>query len=196
MEMKEDEIKLMNMNAYEYIVHRRKPIEIKMNESPVGDIGCGSGQNCKLLKGFVICLDIAEKQLKEAKKRGCENLIQADMEFLPFRDSSFKLLMYIASIHQLPSPNNALSEATRVLKKGGKIIITVWLRQIRFLFRKEVIVKSNINGLVVMRYYRLYWPWEPKKICEKKGFVTLDYKVYRVRSILPNNAIYIGYKNT
>ncbi|AEE92970.1 Methyltransferase type 11 [Acidianus hospitalis W1] len=196
MEMKEDEIKLMNMNAYEYIVHRRKPIEIKMNESPVGDIGCGSGQNCKLLKGFVICLDIAEKQLKEAKKRGCENLIQADMEFLPFRDSSFKLLMYIASIHQLPSPNNALSEATRVLKKCGKIIITVWLRQIRFLFRKEVIVKSNINGLVVMRYYRLYWPWELKKICEKKGFVTLDYKVYRVRSILPNNAIYIGYKNT
>lgn len=192
--MREDEIKLMNMNAYEYIVHRRKPIEINVSESPAGDIGCGSGQNCKTLKGFVVCLDIAGRQLKEAKKKGCENLVQADMEFLPFRDSSFKLLMYIASIHQLPSPDNALKEAMRVLKKGGKIVITVWLRQIRFLFRKEVILKSNINGRIVMRYYRLYWPWELKNVCERKGFITLDYKVYRVKSILPNNAFYMGEK--
>lgn len=195
-EMKEDEIKLMNMNAYEHIVHRRKPIEISAYESPAGDIGCGSGQNCKLLKGFAICLDLAEKQLKEARKRGCENLIQADMEFLPFRNSSFRLLLYIASIHQLPSPERALREANRVLKKGGKIFVIVWLRQIRFLFRREVILKSNVNGKEVMRYYRLYWPWELKKFCEKSGgFITLNYKIYRVKSIFPNNALYIGYKN-
>ncbi|WP_236753370.1 class I SAM-dependent methyltransferase [Acidianus sp. HS-5] len=193
--MKEDEIKLMNMNAYEHIVHRRKPIEIRVDDSPAADIGCGSGQNCKLLKEFGICLDLAEKQLKEAKKRGCENLIQADMEFLPFRSSSFALLMYIASIHQLPSPARALAEANRVLKKRGKIIITVWLRQIKFLFRREVILKSNINGREIMRYYRLYWPWELKKICERSGFITSNYKIYRARSVVPNNAFYIGYKS-
>ncbi|AWR96431.1 methyltransferase domain-containing protein [Acidianus sulfidivorans JP7] len=189
--------KELTKEAYEYIVYRRKPIDLIINDSPVADIGCGSGQNCRIIKGFSICLDIALNQLLVAKRRGCENLVQADMEYLPFRNESFKYLLYIASLHHLPSPDLALSEAYRVLKNdNGRILITVWERQIKFLFRRKLFLRSKINGKNVLRFYRFYFPWELKKYCEKNGFKTEKCKSYRVKSFLPNNVLYLGIKDS
>lgn len=186
--------------AYEYIVHRRKPLEYLnlLKEGKVLiDVGCGSGQNCLVAKAtFKICLDFSLRQLKEAKKRGCDNLVLADMEFMPFRDSSADVLLYIASLHHLKDPSNAVMEAKRVLKVGGQILVTVWLVQPRFLFRRNVVIKSKVSGREVERFYRLYLPWELKGVMEKFGFSTIFSKNYRVRSIFPNNSIYLGIKSS
>jgi ubiquinone/menaquinone biosynthesis C-methylase UbiE len=183
-------IKEETKRAYEYIVHRRKPYSyITLVDSfPVIDIGCGSGNNCIAIKGFVVCFDIAEKQLIEAKKKGCEYLVQGDMEYLPFRDESFRFAMALASLHHLDDPKIALREMKRVLKANGKVLITVWLGFIRRRMWKE----SNFNGIKLRRFYKRYLPWELRSICEKEGFKTISYKLLRIDSFLPNNALYFG----
>ena len=185
--------------AYEHIIYRRKPLPYinLIKGKVVCDIGCGSGQNCLVLqkeKRFVICLDIALRQLIESKKRECENLIQADMEYLPFRDNSFDSLLYIASLHHLNDPSIAIKEGWRCLKNEGEVLATVWLIQFRFLFRKKIRIKSKIGNKEVTRIYKLYFPWELKKKMEKGGFKTLKYTLYSVDSFLPNNALYYGKK--
>ncbi|MEM0372944.1 MAG: class I SAM-dependent methyltransferase [Sulfolobaceae archaeon] len=182
--------------AYEFIIHRRKPSKFLdlVKKDPVVDIGCGAGYNCSKLKGYVIGLDIAEKQLIESKKRGCENLVQADMEFLPFRDNSISTILCLATLHHLPDPSLAISEMYRVLKVGGEIIVTVWLVQFKFLFRRNVWLISNFNGRKLYRFYRFYFPWELRKIMEKFGFLTIENRVFRLNSFLPNNVMYHGKK--
>ncbi|EWG06587.1 MAG: type 11 methyltransferase [Candidatus Aramenus sulfurataquae] len=186
--------KELTKEAYEIIVHRRKPLDVEVKGFPACDVGCGSGQNCSRLKGFVVCLDIAERQLLEARKRGCEYLIQADMEYMPFRDDAFLTLMYIASLHHLPDPSKALKEAERTLKKGGRVIATVWLVQPKFLFRRNALVRSRVNGRVVYRFYHFFLPWELCSIFREEGFFVEECRNYRVKSLLPNNTLCVATK--
>ncbi|MEM0016637.1 MAG: class I SAM-dependent methyltransferase [Saccharolobus sp.] len=190
-------MKIYTKEAYEKIVYRRKSIHFVnlIRGKIVVDVGCGSGQNCLALKNrFTICLDFAINQLIEAKRRGCEHLIQADMEYLPFRQSSIHSLMYIASLHHLKDPSLAIKEAKRVLVNNGEILVTVWLVQPNFLLKHYIIKKSVINGVEIKRFYKLYYPWELLKLMKKSGFRKEIYKLYRMKSILPNNAMYYGFK--
>ncbi|AKA75069.1 class I SAM-dependent methyltransferase [Saccharolobus solfataricus] len=181
-------------------MYRRKPNPYArlIEGDRVVDVGCGSGQNCGQFKGrLAICLDLSLNQLKQARNKECENLVQADMEYLPFRDLSVTSLVYIASLHHLRDPSRALEEAYRVLINGGEILVTVWLVQLRFLFlRRYIIKRSFINGKEIRRFYRLYYPWELRRIMESRGFVTKMCKLYRVNSLLPNNLLYYGIKST
>ncbi|MCI2415197.1 MAG: class I SAM-dependent methyltransferase [Candidatus Aramenus sp.] len=175
-------------------MHRRRPLGVEVEGFPACDVGCGSGQNCLGLKGFVVCLDFAERQLLEARKRGCQYLVQADMEHMPFREGAFLTLMYIASLHHLPEPSRALEEAKRTLKEGGKVIATVWLVQPRFLFRRNALVKSRVNGRVVYRFYHFFLPWELCRLFREESFSVEECRNYRVRSVLPNNTLCVATK--
>ncbi|MCY0859771.1 MAG: class I SAM-dependent methyltransferase [Sulfolobaceae archaeon] len=197
------ESKRETKEAYEYIVHRRKPLPFLdvIKGKIIADIGCGSGQNCiymkKIMNKYAVCVDIAIRQLEESKKKGCEDLVQADMEFLPFRDSSIEALMYIASLHHLENPRNAIVESSRVLKKGGEIIATVWLINLSHLFRRNAFLESRIGDKTVKRFVHFYMPFELKKYMESFGnYKTIEYKLYRVKSLLPNNAFYYGIKKS
>ncbi|EZQ12036.1 class I SAM-dependent methyltransferase [Candidatus Acidianus copahuensis] len=192
------DVKDETRKAYEHIVHRRKPnVFLGLIKSKlIADIGCGSGQNCAFLKEKgkdVICLDFSTKQLYESKKKGCENLILADMEFLPFRDSSMECLLYIASLHHLPNPSKALEEAWRSLKVNGEILATVWL--IRPLtFKRNALLESKIENSVYRRFIHFYLPYELECRMKKAGFKKEKYALYRVKSLLPNNAFFLGVK--
>lgn len=53
-------------------------------------------------------------------------LYTADMQHLPFAENSFDLLLSSLAIHNIPSAEGrekALTEATRVLKPGGRLVI-------------------------------------------------------------------------
>ncbi len=49
-------------------------------------------------------------------------LVQADAEDLPFKSNQFDLVYNINLLEHVPYPEKAVSEAIRVLKKGGKFI--------------------------------------------------------------------------
>jgi len=94
------------------------------------DAGCGSGlfSSMAIQAGAqVIGLDAAPALLEIARKRNPDNnFLEEDLESLPFADDSFDIVTGFNSFQYAGSFENALAEAKRVLKPGGKLVITIW----------------------------------------------------------------------
>jgi ubiquinone/menaquinone biosynthesis C-methylase UbiE len=59
----------------------------------------------------------------EADRRGIHwiELVEADVEALPFEDRSFDLCITYTGVHCFPDPPAAITEMTRVLRPGGEL---------------------------------------------------------------------------
>eukprot|EP01024_Parvocaulis_polyphysoides_P014967 TRINITY_DN1637_c0_g1_i5.p1 TRINITY_DN1637_c0_g1~~TRINITY_DN1637_c0_g1_i5.p1 ORF type:complete len:351 (-),score=29.71 TRINITY_DN1637_c0_g1_i5:178-1230(-) len=106
------------------------------------DISCGSGLFTRRFltsREFqrVIALDFSESMLRETKQR-VENqsasqyiedlsLIRADVGRLPLKSSSLSAIYSGAAIHCWPSPQQAFTEISRVLKPGGVFVASTFL---------------------------------------------------------------------
>ncbi|ACB07712.1 class I SAM-dependent methyltransferase [Candidatus Korarchaeum cryptofilum] len=190
--------------ADSYFHFRSRPWpEVELVDSgPVLDLGCGSGRNASYLmkRGFeIICADISLGMLNMASRIFSGERVQCDAAFLPFRDGSFSTVLYIATLHHLEDDLRlrSLMEVRRVLKDGGKAIISVWaLFQPRF-FRKfpemflnfirggdfhDVYVPWRKGGRVFMRYYHLFTRSEFLSLLRKAGFSEIKYHKRSFRS--------------
>jgi len=81
--------------------------------------GCGDGSQGDLF-GPSVGVDISFENIRSLIQRGGQGVV-ADMEFLPFRDNTFDLVYGFGILHHLSDIKRGVSEATRVLKKGGYI---------------------------------------------------------------------------
>ena len=90
------------------------------------DLGCGTGNLLEIAQDrevLFIGVDFSREMLKKAKKKG-KNLVMADLHYLPFRKSSIDGITNVNVFYQLDHPKMFLKEVYRVLKPGGKIIIS------------------------------------------------------------------------
>lgn len=96
------------------------------------DIGAGEGTLSLLLAQSaerVIAVDNSEQMIaygrEAAFKAGVRNLEYrlGDLEELPLDDASVDLALFSQSLHHAIHPLNALKEAYRVLKPGGKLFV-------------------------------------------------------------------------
>lgn len=114
------------------------------------DVGCGPGLLLPFLPECeVVCLDFSLGMLKviREKKFGCF-LVLADSDRLPFRDSVFDCVFSFTVLQNLPDPLASLRELRRVVKRGGKVVVTV--------------LKKRFDGETL------------KKVCLEAGFSVLD----------------------
>jgi SAM-dependent methyltransferase len=81
--------------------------------------GCGNGSQ-KDLFGPSVGVDISFENIRSVVKAGGQGVV-ADMEFLPFRDHAFDLVYGFGILHHLSDIRKGVSEASRVLKKGGYV---------------------------------------------------------------------------
>jgi len=81
--------------------------------------GCGSGGQ-KDIFGPSVGVDISFENIRSLIQAGGQGVV-ADMEFLPFRDSTFDIVYGFGILHHLNEIQKGVSEASRVLKKGGYI---------------------------------------------------------------------------
>lgn len=100
------------------------------------DAGAGSGYFSliiaeKLTSGKLICLDLSEEMLYKLKKRtaqkGLDEKIQAikgRASSVPIKNKSIDLAVSNAVFHELSNPDSVLGEIIRILKPGGRVIIT------------------------------------------------------------------------
>lgn len=90
------------------------------------DIGGGTGRVVKALGGLVgwrLIADISPGMLKQAKNSEGIIPVRALAEYLPFPNAHFEIILMVDSYHHLLDQQEALKEAWRVLRPGGKLII-------------------------------------------------------------------------
>lgn len=107
-------------------------------EGRVLDLGCGPGRMTDVLgsSGSRIRLfasDLSFQQCRTTAQKSCRpHVCQSDAEHLPFRDNAFDAIFMIEVLDHLYEPVKAIREVRRVLKPGGRLIVSVpnrdWMR--------------------------------------------------------------------
>lgn len=90
------------------------------------DIGCGPGEFAKLFNNLDYHgIDISDIYIKYASKNNKGNFQVMDATDLKFPNNSFDYILIMAILHHLDdrAMNKVLSEAKRVLRPGGKLLI-------------------------------------------------------------------------
>jgi SAM-dependent methyltransferase len=94
------------------------------------EVGCGSGTALRLAADCgadVTALDAAPAFVEHARRRvpGADVRV-GDLQFLPYEDESFDVVMGFNSFQYAADPMAALAEARRVLRPGGLVSALVW----------------------------------------------------------------------
>ncbi|HWB31038.1 MAG TPA: metalloregulator ArsR/SmtB family transcription factor [Vicinamibacterales bacterium] len=96
----------------------------------VGDLGCGTGVALGAIAPHVarvVGVDASDEMLASARARVRDltnvELRRGSLESLPLADASLDAAVMMLVLHHLPAPAAALSEAARVLKPGGRLLI-------------------------------------------------------------------------
>ena len=92
----------------------------------VVDLGCGSGTFTPLLQpaGYdCVGLDISGKLLEAGRRKhpGME-LLQGDIERLPFAAASFDGVLLSGVVHHFPDPSRCAAEVSRILRPQGRFV--------------------------------------------------------------------------
>jgi SAM-dependent methyltransferase len=94
------------------------------------DVGCGAGMAVQMAaaRGAQVSgIDAAEALLAIARQRTPRGEFrQGDLEQLPFDDRRFDVVAGFNSFQYAGNPAVALSEARRVTRPGGAVVIMVW----------------------------------------------------------------------
>lgn len=85
------------------------------------EIGVGSGRFAYPLK-VKIGIDPSKNMLRVARKRDIQAILGAG-EKLPFKDNIFDFILIVVTLCFVENPENVLREASRVLKRGGRLIV-------------------------------------------------------------------------
>lgn len=114
-------------------------------DTVVGDLGCGTGQLAASFAphvGRVIGIDRSEPMLEAARARleGEPNveLRQGELELLPLDDGELDLAVLFLVLHYVSDPAEAIGEAARVLKPGGRLLIVDMLKHEREEYREQM----------------------------------------------------------
>lgn len=115
----------MDQKYYQYM-YDRIPKQIEGKE--VLEIATGPGLLAKHVayaSKHMLATDYSEGMIKEASKGSYSDKLKfevADATNLPYPNDSFDVILIANALHVMPSPEKALIEIDRVLKKDGLLI--------------------------------------------------------------------------
>ena len=146
------------------------------------DVACGTGAFLQTViaaypKVRATGVDISPEMLAVARKRlpaGVE-LQMASADALPFRDGSFDTLTTISAFHFFRTPNDVLNEMRRVLRPGGKLVVTDWCDD--YLACR---ICDRLLRLFSSAHYRVYGSTECCALLEGAGFEAVRVERYKI----------------
>ncbi len=145
--------------------------DIQFDGMKVLDVGCGTGAlaHVALEKGSesVVCGDISNFMLKEAKRKQGENgyntsFCQLDAENLPYKEGSFDAVITGMTFGTLPNQQKVVTEMLRVLKTGG--LICIGAHGPKHYWEAIDATLRCINKRYVLGYRFEWWPRTEKYI--------------------------------
>jgi SAM-dependent methyltransferase len=121
----------IHFEPYFLPIYRKVLEQINITENTMLlDAGCGSGLFTALAArtgAQVTGIDAASGLLDIARERNPGvTFLEEDLEALPFADNTFDVVTGFNSFQYAGNFENALNEAKRVLKPGGKLIAVIW----------------------------------------------------------------------
>lgn len=135
-------------HEWKWLVLKHLAIRDGFRPKTILEVGCAGGHLSGLLaqifpKAQITGVDVYGSAIKEAKKRFPNlNFKVADAHKLPFRTSSFDLVVSSETIEHVINPARMLEEISRVMRQNGRAIIEmdsgsvlfriVWNAWIRF----------------------------------------------------------------
>jgi SAM-dependent methyltransferase len=88
------------------------------------DIGCGEQKPRHYMNPDAIYIGL-DNYRTATEWYGTRPQIYSDARALPFREASFDWVLLLDVLEHIPAPNLSVSEAFRVLKSGGRLILQV-----------------------------------------------------------------------
>lgn len=111
----------------------------------IGDLGCGTGPLTELIApnvNRVIAVDSSRGMLAAARRRLAKtdnvDLKQGTLESLPIDDDTLDVAVLFLVLHYVAEPQRVFSEAARVLKKGGRLLVVDMLPHERAEYRERM----------------------------------------------------------
>jgi len=91
------------------------------------DVGCGTGATLVALAEVadVTGIELDAGAVAFCRERGLEQVVEGSAESLPFSDGAFDMVFALDVIEHLDDDEAGLREFLRVLKPGGKLVVTV-----------------------------------------------------------------------
>jgi SAM-dependent methyltransferase len=93
------------------------------------DVGGGDGYWAGLLRkrgATVVGLDIDRDKLERGSRlKDAPELVEGDALALPFPDDSFDAVLSVCALEHFPDPKIAIEEMARVMRPGGRLVISV-----------------------------------------------------------------------
>ena len=133
---REQRIDLELSSPWHRLASKYLEVERDIEGRRVLEVGCGRGEFSCWLSSLLpptqtlVAADISaaavEKGQRVAKELGIHNICweKADIQALPFPTGCFDTVISCETIEHVPNPRLAVSELARVLKPGGKLILT------------------------------------------------------------------------
>ena len=102
-----------------------------LSPGDVLDIASGDGVLAELLAPHAhryVCIDSSQRVVAAASERlrrfANVDVREGDMHALPFKDGSFDLVVLMHALTYADKPAQAVAEAARVLRKGGRLLLS------------------------------------------------------------------------
>ncbi|OGH80364.1 MAG: hypothetical protein A3I29_01945 [Candidatus Magasanikbacteria bacterium RIFCSPLOWO2_02_FULL_44_11] len=151
------------------------------------DVGAGTGRLSLLLAragASVTALDVSEEMLKvlNRKNKNIASVI-GDAENLPFPDMVFDMVMATFVIVHLKDPGRFFDEARRILKEGGKLIVTN-INQ-----KDPPIIETKEGNIVIDSYY--HRPEKIRQMLEDRALAIEDETFIKEKGLWINQIIIV-----
>lgn len=119
-------------------------------------VGCGTGalnlflkKNRKTDTCRITNLDVNLPSLKYGlRRKAFTEYLAADILEVPLQDASFDIILFSRSLHHIKNQKKAFRECSRLLKKGGLVMITDQVSENKKEPPASYMMNSNIDGLI------------------------------------------------
>jgi SAM-dependent methyltransferase len=153
--------------------------------SLVYDLGCGNGRNMNHGGLKFIGVDNCQNFIQICNQKNLK-VINSNIIKIPLANDSADAIICIAVFHHLYSNQNridALFEMKRLIKKNGKILLSVWsINQPKKTGRvfnnygNNIVLWNNNNGKIFERFYYIFKLDELKKIIDSVELIIVNYE--------------------
>lgn len=147
-------------------------------DSIVCDLGCGADfYFLKKISGSIKKGIGLDKDVKDYRDSKFELKKIQMFNNIPFKEKIFDVVTMIAALEHLKQPQEVLNESFRILKKGGRIVLTTPTPLAKPIL--EILAKLwLINKNEIQEHKNYFWPKDIKNLLLKAGFKEENIKNY------------------